>query len=90
VGIETFFAKLQHCFIIIKRQIRVHAALEQDLGATQVDCLLDFSSQGCFRKDIRFRMVRMAIKGAKTASGYADIGVVDIPINHISDHRIRM
>jgi len=35
-------------------------------------------------------MPRRAIKRAETAPGYADIGVIDIPVDNVGDKRFRV
>ena len=69
-------------------QFRVMAALHQDLRTAQRDCLLNLSIQIIIRDDIRVRIPFCPIKRAKFAINVANVGVVDVPIDDVSDDLI--
>jgi len=65
MDIKAFLDKEEHVHIKINVQIRVHSALEKNLGAPEVNGFLDFLAQILFRNDIPF--FRRLIKSAKPA-----------------------
>ena len=73
-----------------KRQLRVQTALEQDLGTSQGQSLFDLLAQDLPVQYIGLRRIGSSIKGAKTAARKADIGIIDVPVHHIGNHRFRM
>jgi hypothetical protein len=66
-------------------QLRVMAALHQDLRPAKRERLLDLLVQLVERNDIRVVIFLRAIKGAELAIDVANVGVVDVPIDDIGD-----
>ena len=64
----------------------MQAALHQHARAAQGNRLLDFLKDGFERLDITFRRAHGAIEGAEGTVLGADVGVVDVAVDLISDH----
>ena len=64
----------------------MQAALHQHARAAQGNGLLDLLIHGFERLDITFRRAHGTIEGAEGAVFGADVGVVDVAVDLISDH----
>jgi hypothetical protein len=73
----------QQVEIPVQRQVRVHAALHEDLGAADLDELADLLQQLLEGQRIRVVLVPVAAKGAERAAGRADVRVVDVAIDDV-------
>ena len=68
-------------FVPVERQLRVHAALQQDLVAAQGDRLLDLAVQLFARDDVALGIARPSREGAEAAAAGADVRVVDVAVD---------
>jgi len=80
----------QHFLVKAQRQVGMMAPLQEDLGTTELQGFLDLCSQLLPGQHISFSMSRGAVEGAKPTSTNAHIGVIDIPVHHVADHRLRV
>ena len=65
------------------------AALHEDAGAVERQCLLDFAPDLLERQEIPFRVARLAVEGAEPALVDADVRVVDVAVDVVGrDRRI--
>ena len=71
--------------IPLQRKLWVMAALHQNLRPAQGDRFLDFFVHLIEGDDVRVQVLFRPIKGAEFAIDIADIGVVDIAIDDVSD-----
>ena len=75
-----------HQFQVIgQRQLRVEAPLEQDAAAAVVLEFHELGRQAVPVKDVAVVGPGRPVKSAETAARYADIGVVDIPVDDEGD-----
>jgi len=65
-------------------------ALEQNAGPAQIDGLLNLVEDNLTRKHIAFGMSHGPIESAEAAILRAEIRVIDIPVDDIRDHALRM
>ncbi len=69
-----------------ERQVRVEAALQQDLHAAEVDGLLELLGQLVARQDVALGLVGgRAVEVAELAARDADVRVVDVAIDDVGD-----
>ena len=70
-------------------QVRVVAPLEQQGRAAQVERLLDLAEDHRLRQDVALGVHRRPVEGAEVAVGDAEVGVVDVPVDH-ERHDVRV
>ncbi len=75
----------KHPFVPLERQVRVHAALQQDRRTLERDGLLDLRVELVGREDVRVGVVGVAIERAEAAAGDAHVGVVDVAVDDEGD-----
>src|SRR5262245_12913130 len=68
----------------------METALHQDARSSQVQCLLDFVEDSRVRKNVTLRMAHRPVERAEAAILRAEIRVVDIAIDDITDHAFGM
>src|SRR4030066_669645 len=68
----------------------MQSALNENLCASQLYSLLNFLEEITSLQKICFRVVFISPEGAKPASVYTDIRVVDIPVHNKSYYAVRM
>ena len=74
----------------LERNVRIVAALEQNLDAANGLTLVDLGADLLEAQDVAFVVLGPAIECAELAVGDADIGVIDIPIDDVGDHPLRV
>ena len=79
------FDEPEHIYIEIYCQIRVHTALEKNLGTSQLNCFPDFIAKLILGKDVCVLISGLGEKSTEPAPGHAHIGIVDVPVFHIRD-----
>jgi hypothetical protein len=60
--------------------------LKQDLPTAELDGLLDFGKERRFIENIGIGIVFVSAKGAKLTPAYANVGVVNVPLDIIGSH----
>jgi len=80
----------QHPGIKIQPQIRMHAALEQDLVAAQGLGFRHFGRQFVPGEHIALGMSRRTEKGAKPAAASTNVGIVDVAVDNVGNDRFGM
>ena len=74
----------------LERDVRVVAALDEDLDATERLGLLDLRTDLLERQRVPLAVFWPAVKGAEPAVGDADVRVVDVPVDDIRDDAVRV
>src|SRR5208337_3828822 len=72
-------------FVIRRPQFRVEASLEEDPAAAVVLEFLKFGGQVVPAQDVAVRGPGGAKEGAEAAAGDADVGVVDVAVDDVTD-----
>jgi hypothetical protein len=85
---KSLLDRAQEIDVPIQRQVRVHPTLHQNLRATDVGELLDFLQQHVAIQRVGVILIAIAAEGTERASGGADVGVVDVAVDHICANRI--
>src|SRR5215813_1306348 len=80
----------QEIFVPFDAEVRVQASLHKDAGAAERDGFIDLFADFVYRAHIGIRRAGAAIEGAEGADHVADVGVVDIAVDDISDDVVRM
>ena len=88
--IELRLDRPQQIFIPLDLQIRMQPALKQNPGPAQINRFLNLVEDNFARKHITFRMPHGPIERAEAAVLRAEIRVVNIPVDDIRDHALRM
>ena len=83
------FDEAEHVFIERQGQIRMQTTLEQNLRAAQRLGLRYLDRQRLLREHLAARIGRFE-KGAERTGGDADIGIVDVAVDDIAHHRLRV
>ena len=78
------------CFVPLELQLRVQAALQEDLVAAQRDRLLDLPEQLLALDDVAFRVARLAGERAEAAAARADVRVVDVAVDVVGAIGLRV
>lgn len=86
----VFAQPAQQIFIPFQRKIRMMAALQQDLRTAQAQGFLNLGGQLLAADQIAVLVARWSEKGAEAAAADADVGIIDVPVSHIGDHRLGM
>src|SRR4051812_31091868 len=77
----------------VNLEVRMQAALHQDPGATDFDRLADLFKNGVEIQDVALSgklALQRTIEGAEGAVLGAEIGVINVAVNDIGDHVLRM
>ena len=74
----------------LERDVRVVAALEQDLDAADRLALVDLGADLLEAQHIALIVLGPAIERAELAVGDADVGVVDVAVDDVGDDRVRV
>jgi hypothetical protein len=85
---EPVLDRLQQLEVPGQRQIRVHAALHEDLRAADLDDLPDLLEQLRGGQRVGVSLVPVAAKGAERAPRRADVGVVDVAVDNVGPNRL--
>src|ERR1044072_4976166 len=80
----------QQVFVTFDSKTRMQSSLHQDPGSTQRDRFVDLFANLIDRSHIGVRRARPAIESAKCANDVADIRVIDVPIDDVSDDVVRV
>jgi hypothetical protein len=59
----------------------MQAALQENLPTAELDGLLNFGKKSGFVENVSVGIVFVSAKGAKLTSAYANIGVIDVPLD---------
>ncbi len=81
---------LHQLFVPLDLQLGVHAPLEKDLRPSDGQKLFDLGVDLVEAQDVGILVFFMPVKGAKFAIHPADVGVVDIAIDHKGGHPFGM
>src|SRR4051812_1215347 len=76
--------------IPLEWDVGVMPALKQNLNATDRLALVDLGSDLLEAQDIAFCVFGPAVERAEFAVGNADVRVVDVPVDDIGDHVLRV
>jgi hypothetical protein len=76
--------------IPLERDVRVVSALEQDLHAADGLALVDLGADLLEAEDVPLGVAGPAVERAELAVGDADVGVVDVPVDDVGDHALRV
>src|SRR2546423_8176410 len=90
VNPKTFFDARQETLVVVDLQVRMYAALHEDSGSTQRERLLDFFVNDMVGENVSFGVALHTVKRAEGAEFFADIRVIDIPIDDVTDDVFRM
>src|SRR5438045_8106111 len=77
----------------VNLQIRMQPALHQDSGAAELDRLADLLKDGVEIEDVALSSelaLQRTIECAKRAVLGAEIGVINVAVNHVGNHVLRM
>ena len=80
----------QQFFVPLELELRMQAALHQNLIAAELDRFLNLLQQLVALEHVAFRMLRRAIERAEIADRRADVRVVDVAIDVVGANRLRM
>ena len=86
----TFLDRAEQIFVPRQRQIRIVAALQQQLHAADRDRLVDLAEQLVEAQDVAFRRSDGSIERAEVALRDADVRVVDVAVDDVGDDAVRM
>jgi hypothetical protein len=76
--------------IPLERDVGIVAALEQNLHPANRLALVDLGSDLFEAQNVPLEIPGPAVKRAELAIGDADVGVVDVPVDDIGDHVLRV
>ena len=85
-----FFHKPEHVLIKLKGLVRMQSTLQQNLGTAKFLGLTNLVQQFVPGQHRAFRIFRCLKKSAELAGRYTDIRIVDIAVNNVGDHRLRV
>jgi hypothetical protein len=71
----------EQVFVPLERQLRVQAALNENLVAAEVDGFLNLLMQNFLGEDVRLAVADGSVERTEVADGRADVGVVDVPVD---------
>jgi hypothetical protein len=72
--------------IPLERDVRIVSALKQDLHAADSLALVDLGTDLLEAQDVALGMAGAPVERAELAVGDTDVGVVDVPVDDVSDH----
>src|ERR1700722_15857963 len=87
---EAVLDGAQQILIPLDFQLRVQSALHQNAGTAEVDGLLNLVENHFLRMDVAFRMTHGPVERAEAAILGAEIRVVDIAIDNVAHHPVRV
>src|SRR5688500_3178855 len=74
----------------LERYVGVVATLKQDLDATDRLALIDLGPDLLEAQDVSLAVLRSSIEGAELTVCDADVGVVDVSVDDVGDHVLRV
>src|SRR6185295_2399432 len=74
----------------LEGDVGIVSALEQDLHAADRLALVDLGADLLEAEHVALGVLRTAVERAELAIGDADVGVVDVPVDDVSDHILRV
>ena len=80
----------EQLFVPLELQMRMQAALHQDLVAPESDGLPNLLEEHVAIKHVGVGVVDFPVEGAEIADGRADIGVIDVAVDVVGSERPRM
>src|SRR6187549_3134978 len=80
----------QELFVVIDLEIGMNAPLHKYSGAAERQGFFDLLVDHVIREDVGFGVSLHPIEGTECAELFADVRIVDIPINDVADHIVRM
>jgi hypothetical protein len=84
--LEARLQRAQQIFVVADLQVGMQSALQQNAGAAELQHLFDFLVDGFKRKDVAVFSPQRAVERAERAVLGAEVGVVDVAIDLVSDH----
>ncbi len=75
----------QHALVPLERQVGVHAALQKDRRALEIERLLDLRVELVGREHVGVGVVRVAVERAEPATAHAHVGVVHVAVHDERD-----
>jgi len=87
---EFALDEAEHVAVELQPQIRMKTALQEYLRPPQADGFLYLLKELSPREYIRIGCAGRSVKRAEAATRNADIGVIDIPIDHVRYDWLRM
>ena len=90
---EALLDAAHHAFEVVYLQLRVQSALHEHAGAAQLHGLADFFVDGFEIQQVAFRRelaLERTIEGAEAAILGAEVGVIDVAVDDVSDDAVRM
>ena len=84
---EFLFDGSEQIEVVVERQIGIHAALHEDLGASECGEFGDFLMDLFFGKGVGIVVVSIATECTEGAASSADVGVVDVAVDDIGPDR---
>src|SRR5262249_50269325 len=86
----AFLDSRKQAFVIVDLEVRMDASLHENSRPAESKRFLDFLEYDVIGKNISFSIAFDAIERTESAEFFADIGVVDIPVDDVADNVIRM
>ena len=90
---ETLLDATQQTLVPVYLQVGMQPALHEHAGAAQLHRLADLFVNGVEVEDVSFGgqlALQRPVKGAEGAVLGAEVGVVDVAVNDVSDHALGM
>ena len=87
---ETIFDRLQQILVPLDLQVGMQAALHQNTRTAQIDGLLNLVEDHVLGVHIAFFVAHGPVESAEAAILSAEIGVVDVAIDDVADHAMRV
>jgi hypothetical protein len=87
---ELFLDRTEQRCVPLQREGRVHPSLHKHLSAADLDQSRDLLVQRFVTERVRIRLIAVAPKCAEGALGGADVGVVDVPVDHVGPDVVAM
>ena len=85
---EALLDRRQQIGVPAQRQLRVHAALHEDLRPADVNQFLDLVEHLVILERVGVVLIAIASKGAKSALCRANVGVVDVAVDDVGADRL--
>src|SRR5262245_21368231 len=77
-------------FVIIDFEVRMNAPLHQNAGTAEGNSFVNFFEDHMVREDVRFGIALHSVESTEGAEFLAYVGVVDVPVDNVTDHVVRM
>src|SRR5262245_4659388 len=84
------FHRPEQILVPLNRQIRIVAALQQELVAADGNRLVDLPEDLLETEDVPFAVANLTIERAEVAARHAHIRVIDVAVDDVGDDAIRM